>query len=207
MKDEKLVAVPSENPTSIKFVAVAPVTKEVVKTAVDELAAAVKIEQDAEAVLETVRKTYDAEFAAWLEDHLDIAGALDLAEEGYKAARIVKAGAENAVREIAPTYFADNPEARKETPGLSYRLERKPIIDSDFVMKAVKAGATILLQPDKAAIKKFTQGMATQNKITKLWSLPDSVLFWLDDSLRVKNDYVVTIAEDKLGASEPESEE
>jgi hypothetical protein len=188
--------------TSPVIIGIPPVTKEQVTSAVNDLATAVKIEQDAEALLKTAREVYDKEFAIWLADHPMIAGTLDLAEEGLKSAKVVKAGADKAVRELAPTYFADHPEARKDTPGLEYRLERKPVLSSDFVTQAVRAGATILLKPDNAAIKKFIQGMSTQNKITKLWSLPESIIWWLDDSLQLRNDYVTLITEDKLVAKE-----
>ncbi len=163
-----------------------PVTKKQIALAANVLALAVKIEQDAEAVLETIRKTYDAEFAAWLEDHLDIAGALDLAEEDLKSAKIIKSTADKAIREIAPTYFADHPEARKDTPGLEYRLERKPNFHENFVDDAVRAGATFLLRPDE-----------------KSW--PEMVDRWLGGSLMVENAYVVIISEDKLVSPEPEA--
>jgi hypothetical protein len=192
--------------TSPVTIGIPPVTKEQVTSAVNDLATAVKIEQSAEELLKTAQEVYDKEFAIWLADHPSIAGTLDLAEEGLKAAKVVKSGADKAVREIAPTYFADHPEARTETPGLAYRLERKPIIDDNFVMIAVKVGASFLLKPDDKAIKKFAQGMAVQDKETKRWSFPLSIDMWLDDALLIKNDYVVTISEDKLVAPEPEPE-
>ncbi len=191
--------------TSPVTIGIPPVTKEQVTAAVDDLAVAVKIEQDAEAILKTAREVYDKEFAVWLAKHPMIAGTLDLAEEGLKAAKVVKAGADKAIREIAPIYFADNPVARKDTPGLEYRLERKPVLDSSFVTQAVRAGAAFLLKPDNAAIKKFIQDTSTQNNITKLWSLPESIIWWLDDSLQLRNDYVTLITEDKLVSPEPEA--
>ena len=191
--------------TSPVTIGIPPVTKEQVTAAVDDLAVAVKIEQDAEAILKTAREVYDKEFAVWLAEHPMIAGTLDLAEEGLKAAKAVRAGAAIATREVASTYFADNPEARTDTPGLAYRLERKPNFHENFVDDAVRAGATFLLRPDEKSCKAFVKGMAIQNKDTKLWSMPEMVDRWLGGSLMVENAYVVTIAEDKLVAPEPEA--
>ena len=169
--------------------------------AVDTLSSAVEAEQQAFQAWEIHAKDYQKKLEELHKENAFLILNMQAAEQHHKAAKEAKTIATKAVREIAPAYFGANPEARNEIPGLSYRLERKPVYTPrHFVDAAIAANATFLLQPDEKAIKAFVKGMSTQNKKTKLWSLPDSIHVWFGDNLEVENDYMTTIAEDKLAA-------
>ncbi len=180
----------------------AKLSKTGIETIALRLAEAVQADRKAADELNAAKTAYDKEFEIWKAEHPILVSTLDAAKQTGLEKQEERVEAKRYLREVAPTYFEDNPEARNETPGLSYRLERKPVYTPrHFVDAAIKANATFLLKPDDKAIKAFVKGMSVKNKLDQ-WELPDSVHVWFGDNLEVNNDYVVTISEDKLTTKE-----